>query len=302
MQHHAITAFLLVTLFTYSAALSCMDEGGEEVEWWLIYSLPHGLTDGDMNYLYLDEGSSVGFEMVKKILHESESETALDNTLSLRKTDKKVKHIYYNDHPPGQSTKNSYAHAKGAIYWKDGDDKFIWITHSQPEFPQWETDSYIRSENPGVNGQHFFCLSLPQDAFDPLLAVFNRDHVAVFSNDEFEAKEADTSKEATMIKYGKDIPGIGFVNIVGQSKQDKQSEEPMDIDDEKGLKNAEKLVDFWIDLQAELIKAKTVKGDETLFSSTWWISFLRFVVLNQTFFLLNNVTLILNRGFPQLTL
>jgi hypothetical protein len=132
--------------------------------------------------------------------------------------------------------------------------------------------------------------------------VFNRDHVAVFSNDEFEAKEADTSKEATMIKYGKDIPGIGFVNIVGQSKQDKQSEEPMDIDDEKGLKNAEKLVDFWIDLQAELIKAKTVKGDETLFSSTWWISFLRFVVLNQTFFLLNNVTLILNRGFPQLTL
>jgi hypothetical protein len=41
-----------------------MDEGGEEVEWWLIYSLPHGLTDGDMNYLYLDEGSSVGFEMV----------------------------------------------------------------------------------------------------------------------------------------------------------------------------------------------------------------------------------------------
>jgi hypothetical protein len=64
MQHHAITAFLLVTLFTYSAALSCMDEGGEEVEWWLIYSLPHGLTDGDMNYLYLDEGSSVGFEMV----------------------------------------------------------------------------------------------------------------------------------------------------------------------------------------------------------------------------------------------
>ncbi|XP_017269048.2 deoxyribonuclease-2-beta [Kryptolebias marmoratus] len=149
--------------FTLSRAdISCRNEAGEAVDWFIIYKLPKyriGEVGSGVEYMYLD--SSVGSWKMSKFTVNS-SQGALGNTLNqlyLGKTYMSNSSVYafYNDGPPVLTYIQGYGHTKGALLF-DRSQGF-WLSHSIPHFPSFPERGYLYPSSGKLYGQTALCVT-----------------------------------------------------------------------------------------------------------------------------------------------
>ncbi|CAN9500367.1 unnamed protein product [Ophioblennius macclurei] len=163
---HIIVVFFCCT--GSSADISCRNEAGEPVDWFIIYKLPKykiGDIGSGVDYMYLD--SSVGKWQMSKFMINS-SQGAIGNTLNqlykgeVYKSNSSV-YVLYNDGPPVLKYAQGYGHTKGVLLF-DRSQGF-WLLHSIPHFPSFPEKGYIYPSSGKVNGQTALCVTYQYENF-----------------------------------------------------------------------------------------------------------------------------------------
>lgn len=162
---------IIVLFFCYtgiSADISCMNEAGEPVDWFVIYKLPKyriGGIESGVEYMYLD--SSAGMWQMSKFMINS-SQGAMGNTLSQLYNEEVYKsnisvYALYNDGPPILKYIEGYGHTKGVLLF-DRSQGF-WISHSIPRFPSFPEKGYLYPSSGKVYGQTALCVTYQYESF-----------------------------------------------------------------------------------------------------------------------------------------
>ncbi|KAM6938360.1 deoxyribonuclease-2-beta-like isoform 1-T1 [Lycodopsis pacificus] len=161
-----IIMFLCCTVC--STDISCKNEAGEPVDWFIIYKLPRykiGEVGSGVDYMYLD--SSVGSWQLSKFMVNT-SQGAIANTLNQLYNGKAYKsnssvYALYNDGPPILEYIQGYGHTKGVLLF-DRSQGF-WLSHSIPHFPSFPERGYLYPSSGKVNGQTALCVTYHYDQF-----------------------------------------------------------------------------------------------------------------------------------------
>uniref|UniRef100_A0A3Q0S5Y7 deoxyribonuclease II n=1 Tax=Amphilophus citrinellus TaxID=61819 RepID=A0A3Q0S5Y7_AMPCI len=151
-----------------SAEISCKNEEGEPVDWFIIYKLPryvNGDIGSGVEYMYLDS-SKESWEMSKYMINSSQG--AIANTLNQLYMGKEYKfntsvYALYNDAPPVLKYIQQYGHTKGALLF-DRSQGF-WLSHSIPHFPSFPERGYLYPSSGKVNGQTALCVTYQYQEF-----------------------------------------------------------------------------------------------------------------------------------------
>jgi deoxyribonuclease-2 len=144
-------------------ALSCLDEDGKAVDYWVALKHPNG---GE--YDYFDEFSSA--------FKKGDGDLTTKNTGSIGNTfgqvydnPDEIAYIMYNDEDPQSKSHASRAHSKGVAAF-DSKQGF-WVVHSIPRFPPNTTvgwsDGGLESDK---FGQSFLCVTYDLDQMDKVAA------------------------------------------------------------------------------------------------------------------------------------
>ncbi|XP_054645060.1 deoxyribonuclease-2-beta isoform X2 [Dunckerocampus dactyliophorus] len=130
MDHTAACCIVVILgLAVCDAAISCKNEAGEPVDWFIIYKLPKykiGEEGSGVDYMYLDP--SLGAWQLSKFLVNT-TQGAVGNTLgqlysrALYQSDGSV-YVLYNDAPPDLKYVQGYGHTKGTV--DDGNLCRLW--------------------------------------------------------------------------------------------------------------------------------------------------------------------------------
>ncbi|XP_041792093.1 deoxyribonuclease-2-beta [Chelmon rostratus] len=148
--------------------ISCRNEAGEPVDWFIIYKLPRykiGEVGSGVDYMYLD--SSVGSWQMSKFMVNT-SQGALGSTLSqlyMGKAYKSNSSVYalYNDAPPILDYIQGYGHTKGVLLFDHSQG--FWISHTIPHFPSFPERGYLYPSSGKVNGQTALCVTYQYEQF-----------------------------------------------------------------------------------------------------------------------------------------
>jgi len=150
-----------------SAELSCRDESGKAVDWYIVYKIPKQgdqkppLTTG-FSYAYITPNAD-SFKLSQKLVTDESS--IFGQTLApLHAQPSRYSHVMYNDAPPEGAGKDSstWAHAKG-VFALDKESGF-WLIHSIPKFARPPQDKYEYPDSGQNNGQTALCISIKTDA------------------------------------------------------------------------------------------------------------------------------------------
>ncbi|XP_054608262.2 deoxyribonuclease-2-beta [Nothobranchius furzeri] len=157
---HATVVMLCVT--ACRTEISCRNEAGEAVDWFMIYKLPKngiGKVGSGVEYLYLD--SSVGSWQTSKFLVNM-SQGALGNTLNQLYKGRPYMsnssvYALYNDAPPLLKYTQEYGHTKGVVLFDHS--RGFWLSHSIPRFPSFPEKGYLYPSSGKVYGQTALCVT-----------------------------------------------------------------------------------------------------------------------------------------------
>jgi deoxyribonuclease-2 len=173
--------------------LSCLDNSGKSVPWWLMVKLPKLSKEKDdrvasgFSYAYVDTNSPAGkpLQLWPNTMDDKTNACALTRSLSQLVSstemleDVSIEEVMrlrnlrgvgasaggasfamYNDQPhSGDKVSSGYGHSKGVIAY-DGNSG-IWLPHSTPEFPNTSKKAdFWFPEDEVIYGQYFFCISL----------------------------------------------------------------------------------------------------------------------------------------------
>ncbi|XP_074601100.1 deoxyribonuclease-2-alpha-like [Brevipalpus obovatus] len=168
----SILVLILSISASYETYLTCRDDNGNPVDWWIIYNFPtkvlsKGEGESGLRYTYItsnDEDKSK-FKLSPKDMNEEDN--IFFNTVSPIYSDpKKYEYIFYNDQYGDKKFNRSdetylkTAHAKGVL--GIGEETGFWLIHSIPHFmptPE-EFSQGLRHPSSGrVKGQTAICLT-----------------------------------------------------------------------------------------------------------------------------------------------
>ncbi|XP_053160124.1 deoxyribonuclease-2-alpha isoform X1 [Hemicordylus capensis] len=158
-----------VALDTVQGGISCYDDSGQPVDWFITYKLPKPhrspVAEG-MRYMYQD-GRTQGWVQGRSLMNSTEG--AVGRTLqqlyteAARRQDETA-YVLYNDEPPSKLLFSSKGHTKGVILL-DRTQGF-WMLHSTPHFPPSVEEKMYSWPHSGLpNGQTFLCITLPYSQF-----------------------------------------------------------------------------------------------------------------------------------------
>ena len=194
---------LLVSSVTSSSSssLSCRDEDGNQVDWWILYKLPKRKEEGNFSLkhknnkhkhhkhkknhrhkhkskqfeAYINEG--VAYAYLTSSMPDNEwtlSEYSINDERSM--PGKTLKELYdqnnnpnlfslmYNDEHPNGPTSFTKGHTKGLVY---GDQtNSLWMIHSVPHYPPYPNRTYSYPPTGHTYGQTALCLSLGSEQLD----------------------------------------------------------------------------------------------------------------------------------------
>uniref|UniRef100_W5LDJ0 deoxyribonuclease II n=1 Tax=Astyanax mexicanus TaxID=7994 RepID=W5LDJ0_ASTMX len=148
------------------ANLSCLNEEGQPVDWFIMYKLPKykkGEVGSGVEYMYLD-ASMLTWRMSPYAVNTSDG--AVGRTLGrLYKTYKSNSSVYmlYNDAPPLLKYQSNYGHSKGTLLF-DRSQGF-WITHSIPHFPPFLEMGFGYPSTGKLYGQTVHCTTYSYEQF-----------------------------------------------------------------------------------------------------------------------------------------
>jgi len=164
---------LMLTLLLplVSCEVTCRDENGHPVDWFIIYKAPRLKQHPDplfaegIGYFYMD-AKKPEFKISDRNL--STTNTAIGHTLAdvytaAQSDSDDVGYMLYNDQTPDHEFSLKYGHTKGDLALDS--EMGWWLIHSLPRFPNKGKDGYSLHSNAHYMGQTFLCLSLDADQF-----------------------------------------------------------------------------------------------------------------------------------------
>jgi deoxyribonuclease-2 len=156
-----LTSFILtLTVFATSTTISCKDESGANVDWWVAIKAPKG-TD----YFYGD--STVAFGPSTHSMNDTKDGALAHTTRQLWTA---PTYVMWNDEPPAQPTYNfSYGHTKGYLALDPATNTGILVSHSIPNFaagPALVPDYAALGSNAYTYAQNVFCMSVSADTLN----------------------------------------------------------------------------------------------------------------------------------------
>uniref|UniRef100_A0A671QWX2 deoxyribonuclease II n=1 Tax=Sinocyclocheilus anshuiensis TaxID=1608454 RepID=A0A671QWX2_9TELE len=161
-QTEMLMLFRLCVCVSFSeAAISCLNEDGQPVDWFIIYKLPiykMAVKGSGVDYMYLDP-SVMDFQMSKHTVNSSKG--ALGRTLTQlysRYTSTSLVYMLYDDAPPELKYPSKYGHTKGTLLMFDQSQGF-WLTHSVPHFPPFPERNYSFPSTGKYYGQTLHCIT-----------------------------------------------------------------------------------------------------------------------------------------------
>ncbi|XP_067829082.1 deoxyribonuclease-2-alpha-like [Heptranchias perlo] len=171
---------LIVACFVSSVTsdISCYNDGGQPVDWFIIYKLPKDVDGSGLTYMYIDSTTG-GWKPGKYSMNQTDG--TVGRTLQQlygRSTSqsKDVAYVLYNDQFSVDSITYG-GHTKGVVLLdqKQG----FWLIHSTPHFPPRTDESYSWPHNGLRNGQSFLCVTYPYSQFKEIgtQLLYNNPHV-----------------------------------------------------------------------------------------------------------------------------
>ncbi|XP_061495715.1 deoxyribonuclease-2-alpha [Rhineura floridana] len=153
---------------TVSGSISCYDDSGQPVDWYIVYKLPkphHSPIAEGMRYMYQD-GSTQGWVQGRRLMNSTEG--AVGRTMQQLYTEavrrQETAYVLYNDEPPNKLSSSLKGHTKGVILL-DRTQGF-WLLHSTPHFPpSLNEKEYAWPHSALPNGQTFLCITFPYSQF-----------------------------------------------------------------------------------------------------------------------------------------
>ncbi|XP_029473820.1 deoxyribonuclease-2-beta [Rhinatrema bivittatum] len=167
---------LMPDVLLWAARISCRNEAGEAVDWFVVYKLPrytmNASAGSGLDYMYLDP-SSRNWELSRHFINTSQS--ALGQTLDqLYRTYKDQEnstagaYMIYNDAiPSSKNYSTRRGHTKG-ILLLDRSQGF-WLIHSIPRFPPFPEQGYGYPASGRRNGQTAICVTYTYDQFPEIV-------------------------------------------------------------------------------------------------------------------------------------
>ena len=177
---------VLVTVVLVTAPpLSCRDQDGAAVDWFVLYKLPairdtgvQFVGDG-VSFLHFSSASA-GERWTLSAVPINASHSAAGLTLRplyQHPTRKSLIYVFYNNEKPDGSVTGTKGHTKGVVAF-NGDHGF-WLVHSVPHFPPPPWRGYDYPATGHRYGQSFLCLTLPSSQMDTVAEqlLFNDPHL-----------------------------------------------------------------------------------------------------------------------------
>lgn len=162
-----LSFFLSFLYISRVSAISCIDNSGSAIPWFFLLKYPRKtqtISGEDNKYAYFDSSfSSQDFELRSNFI-DSEGE-ALFTTLTQINKQPNLQVIAWNDEPADGSDAPSEhtAHSKGVIIYDSRENNAIYVAHSIPKYPEFESNGKIKALIPSGErkyGQNVLCMSL----------------------------------------------------------------------------------------------------------------------------------------------
>lgn len=135
-------------------AISCKNENGDNVDWFILYKKPAGV-----DYVYIDS-TDQNLKKNNKDKPVNHQAGVLAHTLGPyfeRSSDSGF--IAYNDQPPNKKSVNcNYGHSKGVVMMDK--DNVVWLLHSTPKFPKGDKSNNFYPDTGKTYAQIFMCVTL----------------------------------------------------------------------------------------------------------------------------------------------
>ncbi|XP_042322061.1 deoxyribonuclease-2-beta [Sceloporus undulatus] len=169
------------TLPLWATDISCINQDGKPVDWYILYKFPkhmhYGSSGTGLQYMFMDSLTPV-WKQSEYFINMTES--ALGQTLqqlyqAYKSKKNSTAYVIYNDGPPNKMNYSwTHAHSKGFLVL----DQYqgFWVIHSIPEFPPFPEDGYSYPSTGKYNGQTVICLTFRRDQFaeiDKQLLCYN---------------------------------------------------------------------------------------------------------------------------------
>lgn len=159
---------LLCGSIVHSVDISCKNEAGDPVDWFVMYKLPRkkiGEVGTGVDYMYLDSDME-SWHMSKFMVNTTQG--ALGKTLSQLYSGQAYEsnssvYTIYNDAPPSTKYSVKCGHTKGMMLF-DRSQGF-WLSHTIPHFPSFPEKGYIYPQSGKANGQTALCVSYKYEQF-----------------------------------------------------------------------------------------------------------------------------------------
>ncbi|XP_018417355.1 PREDICTED: deoxyribonuclease-2-beta [Nanorana parkeri] len=162
----------LCALYLVACEISCRNEAGEPVDWFVVYKLPKyriNDTGTGLEYLYLDSRSQ-GWQVSKFLTNMTQS--ALGQVLQQlyqSYEDNSTAYMLYNDAPPIKNNfSTKYGHTKGALFFDQ--QQGFWLIHSVPHFPPFLKDGFGYPDTGKLYGQTAICVTYKYFQFKQIAA------------------------------------------------------------------------------------------------------------------------------------
>ncbi|XP_005475810.2 deoxyribonuclease-2-beta-like isoform X1 [Oreochromis niloticus] len=133
-------------------AISCKNEIGGDVDWFILYKKPAGF-----DYVYIDSTDQNLKKNNKPVNNQAGVLAHTLNPYFERSSDSGF--IAYNDQPPNEESVNcKHGHSKGVVMMDK--DNVVWLLHSTPKFPKGDKSNNFYPKSGERNAQIFMCVTL----------------------------------------------------------------------------------------------------------------------------------------------
>ncbi|GJQ82853.1 putative deoxyribonuclease II [Trypoxylus dichotomus] len=163
---HHLVLILIVSLAPLSACLQCVDHNNNNVDWYVLYKLPHmkkangsKFVRSGFAYTFITSSSVNSWKLSSIPIASLNSILALTLLPLYSDNVNDLIYILYNDQPPNKKPNDNKGHAKGVVVGNQ--DGGFWLIHSVPNFPSPPASGeYTYPLTGSVYGQSFLCISL----------------------------------------------------------------------------------------------------------------------------------------------
>ncbi|KRX05908.1 hypothetical protein PPERSA_03845 [Pseudocohnilembus persalinus] len=213
-----ITTFILILLVLLPAqqiqssdGLNCLDQYGNQVDWFIMWKLPSAVSSGKQ-FMYIDSDSR------EHILLDNlnDIDSPLIRTIAQIKTPDDDKFgVYWNDSHYGTDYTKDYGHTKGFI---GGNKKSGFImNHSAPAYPHFDDNGipFLEVFNPQLKyGQHFFCFSTDLSEIDKYANNFMLNKPFVFKESYVGQNVKQQLPNLQLMSQGHYYPGTKLIKDI----------------------------------------------------------------------------------------